>query len=303
MLDDRSYMRTDSRPNRWSMTVVLLAVNAVCYLVQHFAGSYTKFLYDYFALSTEGLRHGFVWQLITFQFMHGGILHLLFNSIAIYFFGRAIEETLGPKTFLKLYFSSGVLGGLLQILGALLFPNHHFGHAVVGASAGGFGLIAAFATLFPERSLTLLLFFIIPINMKAKFLLLGSAILAIFGILDNAFADVSRSAVAHAAHLGGMLAGVAYIRWIVLSNRASIRWRPFGRAPSVRELVKANSAGRSSWRRTKTVAPPTEDLPSAEFISQEVDPILDKISAHGIHSLTDSERQVLDAARKKMAKR
>jgi hypothetical protein len=66
--------------------------------------------------------------------------------------------------------------------------------------------------------------------------------------------------------------------------------------------VNANSVRRSSWRRPKT-PPPVEDLPPGEFISKEVDPILDKISAHGIHSLTDQERQILDAARKKMAKR
>jgi membrane associated rhomboid family serine protease len=296
MLDDRSYMRSDSRPARWSMTVTLLVVNVVCFLVQNLVGKYSNFpIFDYFALSTEGLKHGFVWQLITFQFMHGGFLHLLFNSIAIFFFGRAIEETLGPKTFLKLYFSSGVIGGLIQILVATLVP-HRFGHAVVGASAGGFGLIAAFATLFPERSLTLLLFFIIPINMKAKVLLLIEGAITVWGIVFPS------SGIAHAAHLGGMLTGIAYIRFIVLSNHAPIRWRPFGRTPSVRELVNANSARRPTWRRTKTTQT-GEELPSAEFISREVDPILDKISAHGIHSLTEQERQILDAARKKMAKR
>ena len=296
MLDDRSYMRTDSRPARWSMTVVLLAVNVVCFLIQNLAEKYTRFPVDkYFFLSTEGLKHGFLWQLITFQFLHGGILHLLFNSIAIYFFGRAIEETLGPKTFLKLYFSSGVIGGLVQVLVAMLVTDR-FGHAVVGASAGGFGLIAAFATLFPERSLTLLLFFVIPINMKAKVLLLVSGGLAVFGII------FPESNVAHAAHLGGMLTGIAYVRWIVLSNRAPIHWRPFRKTPSARELVKANSAKRPTWRRSKIAAQPVEELPPGEFISREVDPILDKISAHGIHSLTDHERQVLDDARKKMTK-
>ena len=278
------------------MTVVLLAVNVVCFLIQNLAENNTRFpVNQYFALSTEGLRHGFVWQLVSYQFMHGGILHLLFNSIAIYCFGRAIEETLGSKTFLQIYFSSGVIGGLVQMLAALLVPNH-FNHPVVGASAGGFGLIAAFATLFPERSLTLLLFFIIPINMKAKVLLLVSGALAVFGII------VPSDSVAHAAHLGGMLAGIAYVRWIVLSNRAPIHWRPFRKTSSVRELVKANSAQRPTWRRSKIATQPVEELPPGEFISREVDPILDKISAHGIHSLTDHERQVLDDARKKMAK-
>lgn len=297
MLDDRSYMRSETGRNRWSATTILLALNAVCFLIQSLAGFYTHFpVNEYFALSTDGLRNGFVWQLVTFQFMHAGLFHLLFNCIAIYFFGRAIEETVGQKTFLKLYFASGIIGGLVQILGALVLPSH-FGAAVMGASAGAFGLIAAFATLFPDRSLTMLLFFIIPINMRAKYLLIFSAAFAIFGIL------IPNDNVAHAAHLGGMLAGIFYIRAIVLSHRTFSNWRPFGRAPSVRELVNANAAKRPSWRKPKSAPPQSDELPPAEFISQEVDPILDKISAHGIHSLTERERQILDAARKKMAKR
>jgi membrane associated rhomboid family serine protease len=212
MMDDRSYVRTDSR---WSMTVVLLVVNVTCYLLQEFTRKHTSFpVVPYFALSVEGLKHGFVWQLITFQFMHGGWLHLLLNSFAIYCFGRAIEETLGPKAFLKIYFSSGIIGGLIQIMVAMLVP-HRYGSAVVGASAGGAGLIAAFATLFPERTLTVLLFFVIPIDMKAKVLLLIIGGFAVYGI------TFPRGPIAHAAHLGGMLAGIAYIRWIVLSRRNS----------------------------------------------------------------------------------
>ena len=140
--------------------------------------------------------------------MHGGILHLLLNSVAIYCFGRAIEETLGSARFLRLYFATGVFGGFFQILGSVLMPSH-FGGAVMGASAGAFGLIAAFATLFPDRSLTMLLFFIIPIRMKAEHLLLLSAVIAIYGMMFPG------DLVAHAAHLGGMLAGVAYIRWFI----------------------------------------------------------------------------------------
>ena len=135
---------------------------------------------DYFALSVDGLRHGFVWQLLTYQFMHGGWLHLLLNCWAIYVFGREVEGTLGWKRFLTLYFSSGVIGGLFQALAGVLLGGA-FAAPVVGASAGAFGLVAAFATLYPERPLMLLLFFIIPVSMRAKFLLLFSALLTVFG--------------------------------------------------------------------------------------------------------------------------
>ena len=88
-----------------------------------------------------------------------------------------MKKRLGWKNFLTLYLSSGVIGGLCQVLAALLWPDL-FGGPVVGASAGGFGLVAAFAVLFPERELTLLLFFIIPIRLTAKMLLILSAVLA-----------------------------------------------------------------------------------------------------------------------------
>lgn len=214
MLDDRSHMHTHTTPRLWSMTIVLLILNVGCFLVQQWTLKHTSFpVAPYFALSVEGLKHGFVWQLITFQFMHGGWIHLLLNSVAIYCFGRAIEDSLGPKTFLKLYISSGVIGGLIQILVAILVP-HRYSGAVVGASAGGAGLIAAFATLHPERSLTVLLLFFIPINMKAKILLLLIGGFAVYGI------TFPSGPIAHAAHLGGMLAGIAYVRWIILSRRA-----------------------------------------------------------------------------------
>lgn len=219
MLDDRFYMRSEPRRARCPMTIVLLVTNAICFLLQLLTVRHAEMVDYYFALSTDGILHGFVWQLITFQFMHGGFVHLLLNSVAIYCFGRALEETLGWRTFLKIYFASGIIGGLVQILCAVLWP-HYFGNAVMGASAGGFGLIAAFTILFPESNLILLLFFIIPVNLKAKFVLLGSVGFAIYGILSNVIHGANHSVVAHAAHLGGMLTGIAYIRWIVLRQRA-----------------------------------------------------------------------------------
>jgi rhomboid family protein len=296
MLDDRPYMRRTTSEQPLSFTVILLIVNAIAFVIQSFFYGFPPRLPPggFFALSVEGLRNGYIWQLLTYQFMHGGLLHLLLNCWAIYVFGREVEQSLGKKNFLILYFSSGVVGGLLQILGGLWLPAR-FGGAVVGASAGVFGLVAAFAVLYPERPLTLLLFFIIPVHMRAKFLLLFSALLALFGIAfpgDN---------VAHAAHLGGMLTGLAYVRWIVHAAHPIIGWQPFRPRIRARELVNVHSKKTSLWRRPKSSL--VEDLPPAEFISREVDPILDKISAHGIQSLNERERQILEAARAKMAKR
>ena len=171
MLEDRVYMRRPSFRPRLSATVLLIIANVVAFFVQSllYASSSRFRIDDYLPLSLDGLKHGYLWQLLTFQFMHGGLFHLLFNCIAIFVFGRDVEEALGRKPFLTLYFSSGVIGGLVQILAGLLLHGP-FAERVVGASAGAFGLVAAFALLFPDR--ILLLFFIIPI--RAKYLLLLS---------------------------------------------------------------------------------------------------------------------------------
>jgi membrane associated rhomboid family serine protease len=306
MLADRRYMRQTSDGLNWSAAVALVAALVICFLLQIILVP-RSFADEFLALSLAGLRHGFFWQFFTYQFMHGGLIHLLMNCWAIYFFGRGVEGTLGRSKFLTLYFSGGVVGGLLQMLGAWLWPSH-LGGAVVGASAGGFGLVAAFATLNPGYPLTMLLFFIVPITMRAKTLLLICLVLAGLGIVFPG--PVFGGGVAHAAHLGGLLVGVVWIKsgwhrdsvrlpWEGLFERWN-RWRPLQARGRKRGSVDGPSHQNRGWpfSENRPATPPSE-----EFISREVDPILDKISAHGIHSLTERERRILEAARNRMAKR
>lgn len=301
MIDDRFYMRNPyDRPQR-SAAVTLLIANTVIFVLQSIVEYYKPELFGgylkLFALSTTGLASGYVWQFLTFQFMHSSLLHLAGNLIVIYFFGRAIEDTLGRNTFLKLYLSSGVLGGLFQILLAVLFPSAFGGGFVIGASAGALGLVAAFAMMFPERQITLLLFFVLPISLRARTLLWFAIGFALFGII------VPNDGVAEGAHLGGILTALAYVYFFVQGNRLTFSVPSF-RVPSKRstELVSTLAPKKGLWKHSSKPDEP-EELPSAEFISREVDPILDKISEHGIQSLTDSERKTLEAARAKMAKR
>ena len=294
MLEDRYYMRRPAFRGPWSATMALLVVNVVAFIIQSAVERFTTFrINDWFALSVDGLRHGFAWQLLTYQLMHGGWLHLLLNCWAIYVFGREVEETLGRISFLTLYFTSGVIGGLFQALAGVLLGGA-FAVPVVGASAGAFGLIAAFAVLYPERPLMMLLFFIIPVSMRAKFLLLFSGLLTLFGIvfpMDN---------IAHAAHLGGMLTGIVFVRYAIYWHWQWPRLRQTRPHP-LRPLVKAPLRVSAQWGQS--IPRVDEDLPPEEFLSKAVDPILDKISAHGIQSLTDRERKILETAREKMARR
>ncbi len=301
MLGDRAYMRSPSFGSQRSATVTLVILNVAIYVVQWVLRYWGPAVYDsifpYLALSQSGLAHGYVWQLVTYQFMHGGPLHLLVNMLLVFFFGRAIEDALGSKGLLRVYLLSGVVGGLVQILYQVamvrIAPGFHAG-SVVGASASGLGLLAAYAALFPHREITLLLFFFLPVSLSARTLLLISFGLAVFGMI------VPMGNVAEAAHLGGLLTGLAYIHWIVQGTGwpSFSRFRPAAR-PKV--LVTAPFPKKNFWQRAKPTE--SEDLPPAEFISREVDPILDKISAYGIQSLNDSERRILEAARAKMAKR
>ena len=294
MLEDRDYMRQpDYHESRVSFTVALLIVNASVFIVQLLASNSipaVEFEYNYFALSLAGLEHGFIWQLLTFQFMHSGWMHIIFNSLAIYFFGRPVEIALGRRHFLTLYLSAGIVGGLVQMLFALLLPS--FGGAVVGASAGGYGLVAAFAILHWEERFNMLIYFI-PVTMTGKILLAVSLALAFLGILTP------NSGVANAAHLGGILTGAYYVRLFIQGQWPG--WKFSARRSAPRE-VAAKRAGKGAFWHSPA-AKSNEDLDTDEFLKSEVDPILEKISAHGIHSLTAREREILENARKKMTGR
>jgi membrane associated rhomboid family serine protease len=296
MLDDRHYMRPEYRP-RFSLgrgmplSTLMMVVLVIAFALQQIDIAYFHYAHvDHLELSSVELRHGYVWQLLTFQFLHSGLLHLFGNLIGLWCFGRFVEERLGRAHFLSLYFLSGIVGGLLQALLGWIFPQQ-FGWSVVGASAGIAGLIAAFAIMEPDAQI--LAFFVIP--MRARYLLYISLCVALFLCVVP-----SDPRMAHAAHLGGLLFGVAYVRWGVGSAWKWGDWNPFRGKMRRERMIKAATIAPKLRRRPRL--DDTPDLPSEEFISQEVDPILDKISAHGIQSLTDRERRILEAARAKMSK-
>jgi membrane associated rhomboid family serine protease len=298
MLDDRSYMQANPHRSYWSATVILMVSVVVCFALQEIARFYFRFdVFHYLALSTSGLRDGFVWQFLTFQFLHGGLWHLAGNLMGLFFFGRTVETRLGSKQFLCIYFLSGIGGGILQVLLQWLLPQlfggvtltHPQAAYIIGASAGVLGIITAFAQMEPEAPV--LLNFFIPL--RAKHLLWISFGVALFYTLVPV-----ASGTADAAHLGGILTALGYMRWDM--RRPIVAWNPLQGRRRKRQLVQA-AAQMTRWRASREQ--PSAELPSEEFISKEVDPILDKISAHGIHSLTPRERQILEAARSRMAKR
>lgn len=283
---------------RWSLTLFLI----VCYVVVLAVEQIAFHFYPYqvlewvrlLALSKEGLARGYAWQLITYQFLHAGWIHLILNSWALYVFGRHLESVLGGGRYLMLLFSSGVVGGLLQVAMAMVLPNW-FGGGVVGASAGVFGLVATFAMMFPQEEFTMLVFFVIPITMLAKRLLIFSLAFAVAGCFF-------RSNIANAAHLGGMLAGIAWVKLGWHHDYMQLPWE--GLAQRIRNLGTNRRAGqRRVLPGEKYEDTAGDTTPGTDFLKDEVDAILDKISAHGIQSLTANERSILESARKKMSRK
>jgi len=309
MLENRDYMRDDPSPGgswrfRWSASITLMAVLVVAFAFQCINDVYIQSVIESrLALTPLALTKGYAWQFLTFQFLHVSLMHLLCNLLGLWFFGRFVENVLGTKRFLVAYFACGVVGGLLQSVVMVLFPDH-FVPPVFGASSGVMGIFAIFCRLAADS--TIRWYFILPI--RADVLLWASVGISLFFTMVP---SIRGGSVAHAAHLGGILAGLAWVKlgwhrdfvtlpWEGLLSRWR-QWRPLKSRERKRELVRAAAVRGRPWR---TVPPEVEaELPPEEFISKEVDPILDKISAHGIQSLTERERKILDAARKKMAKR
>jgi membrane associated rhomboid family serine protease len=241
MFDNSGHAEERAARPSTPVTFVLLAVNAAVYVFQYYvlpriatdptAGE--RFL-DTFALSLDGLRAGHLWQLLTYQFLHGFFLHIFLNLWAIFVFGRPVEQVLGKWRMLGLYLLSGVVGGLVQMLGSWALPGLFGDGHILGASAGACGLMAGFVALFPSQRLLILLFFVLPISMRARTFLIVFAAISMVGILypfiqplvhrflplgrgiDLAFVNIG-----HAAHLGGMATGFFLALWI----RRGIRMR------------------------------------------------------------------------------
>ncbi len=310
-ISDRSYMGSYGGGFKWSLTLWIIAANAVCFFLQSLIGDWTiksaaplasptapseTYVFrEYIYLSVEGIMRGYVWQLITFQFMHGDFMHLLFNSLAIFFIGRAVERQLAPEKFLFLYLFSGVVGGLLQIIWMLVLGQ---GGAVVGASAGLFGLLGAFGLLLGHEIITVLLFFILPVSFPGRILIPVGIVISILGMVGD-----RGSGVAHAAHLGGILGSLAYLKFIYNE------YKEF----AIGSFLKNNSSGKiikvANFKKKKprtidvnpvssSKARPKSDMPGDD----EINKILDKINEKGIHAITPEERKKLEKAGSKFNK-
>lgn len=252
---------------------MLLFVTIVAYVVQILAQNVGYDVTRIFGLSLVGLKSGYLWQFFSYMFLHGPVFHLLLNMLVLFMMGPETERAMGKSQFLIMYFVSGVLGGIgWLIISAGDTPTVH----CVGASGAIFGIIGAFAALFPHRQVTLLLFFIIPVTMKAWVLAVVLGGIELVFLLQ----PLVDGGIANAAHLAGGLAGYVYA-YTVFSQGAIGRRRPPspGSSPARKFRVLPGGGG--------------GDEPTNEADMREIDRILDKIEGEGMQSLTPRERAKL----------
>ncbi len=187
------------------VTYGLLVLNFAAFLYEQFLPPWARIPFNSrYALSLAGIQGGSWWQFLTYQFLHGNWVHLILNLLFLDSLGPVLETTLGARKYLALYLVSGALGGLVHLVGAAMSPTQ-FGHSVVGASAGLCGLLAALATIYSEDRLRVMILFVFPLTLKAKYLLL------IFGVVTLAGTIVPLGNVSHLAHLGGLVGGLWFV--------------------------------------------------------------------------------------------
>jgi membrane associated rhomboid family serine protease len=223
------------------------------------------------------------WTFVSYMFVHGGLLHLFGNMLALYVFGTAVESRMGSRNFLLYYLFCGIGAAVFSLLLAGIMAVGPF----VGASGAVLGVAVAFAMFWPDAELIV---FPIPVPIKARTLVIGLVALDVIG---------SRlwpgDGIAHIAHVGGALFGYLFFRVQSLSRRA-----PAQPTRAVERVVMVQSGSAESDRRTPVTPMRPRRRVDSDPVAAEVDRVLDKISEKGITSLTPAERRFLDeVARKK----
>jgi rhomboid family protein len=179
----------------------LLIVNVALFLLEYLGGAAVSEHFLMLRLVPAFVVHKlFLWQLVTYMFLHHGIEHILFNMLALWMFGSVIERDWGTRQFLKYYFLCGAGAGLCDVV--LHAAQGSWGTSTVGASGAIYGLLLAFGVLYPNS--TVLFGFIFP--MKAKYMVMIFGAVAFLGALHPG------SGVSDIAHLGGMAFGYMYLR-------------------------------------------------------------------------------------------
>jgi membrane associated rhomboid family serine protease len=208
------------------------------------------------------------WTPITYMFLHGNLWHLFFNMLALFFFGPRLEQRLGGRHFLGLYFSSGITGALLSLFTPYV--------PIVGASGAVFGVLLGFARYWPRDQIYI--WGVFPV--QARWLVAGMTALSLYGGFSGA-----QGGIAHFAHLGGFVGGFAYLKW--MEHRSPARQFRAKASAAARGGSGNDGADLKRWQRIRR-----EEMHPVN--RDELDRVMEKIRASGVGSLTADERAFLD---------
>lgn len=264
----------------------LIVANVAVYFVDVLSQRFDPFFFSRsFGLSMSGIHSLYLWQPLTYMFMHGGVLHLLFNMLGLYIFGSEFERSFGRHRFLQFYATCGVVGGLAYLGLAVVSPAYS-GIPLVGASGAVYGLLIAAIVFFPHIQIVLIIF---PMPVRVFGLIVVAILLLqlLAGEVGNPGGEV--------CHVAGALTGLGiFYAWGIMPR---IRFGAGGREVSIPASPLGGVRQRlqsGAWaRRQKKLA--EEDA--------MVDGILEKVHREGIASLTRKERRILSQATERQRER
>ncbi len=309
---DRDYYRDASENSEhpfrgqfstMSVTTWLLIINCAVFVLDAiFTGSQRANALSLFYWGNFNIKQGVyelqAWRWVSYQFLHGGILHLVFNMIGLYFFGPMVERWWGARRFIAFYLLCGVSGAvvftLLTFTGTL--PTW-MGSRLIGASGAVYGILMAAALVAPNMRVMLLF---PPIPMKLRTMAAVFLGLATLSILVG-----SANAGGEAAHLGGALLGYLMVKqpWLInwaqgSAARRSLRekYAGWGDASNTQSDSGGTSKGGGSWSELRWARKKEKELKEKQQREAEVDRILAKVKEQGLHSLTTQEKKTLTMA-------
>lgn len=278
MRHSRRQLQTFIRPwaaGRPSATALLIALSIGTFCAQmateFFLGDRhggKDLFFRWLALDGAGILAGDYWRFFTFPLIHHDPLHLLASMVLLFFAGREVEPIVGARHFTAIFLGGIIVGGLTQWLVMPEFP-------IVGVTAGAVAVFAAYATILPELEVVVHLFFVLPLRLRAKYLAL-----ALVGFCAVCWLTFTVPVI---GPLGMIVA--SFYAWVYAQQLG------FGNQLSVQRYIfeKRQRAAR------------LERMSPEQFLTTEVDPILEKISTHGMRSLTRAERKILQQGSGKMA--
>lgn len=264
---------TEGRPSATALFVALsIGAYVAQVLLEYVLAEHdqTALLWQWLALDGAGIKAGEYWKFVSYSLLHFHPLQIVGNMLLLFFAGREVEPIIGRRHFVTLYLGATLLGGVACWLALPHFP-------VVGTTAAVAAVVVAFATILPELEVTLNLFFVLPLRLRAKWLAL--ALVAMSGVL---WFMQSTPQIGAPGMVAASFFAWIYMKQLGYGNPLAIQRFIFNRRQRAERLERMNAE---------------------QFITHEIDPILEKISRDGMHSLSRAERKILARGREKIEER